>query len=36
MCRDYLSRSNTGSTSTTLCAAAKSSFGSIASNIHLD
>jgi hypothetical protein len=34
--RDYLSRGNTGSTSTTPRAAATSSFGRIASTIHLD
>jgi hypothetical protein len=32
----YLSRGNTGSTSTTSCIAATSSFGRIASTIHLD
>jgi hypothetical protein len=34
--RDYLSRGNTGSTSSTPCAAVMSSFGRIASTIHLD
>jgi hypothetical protein len=34
--RDYLSRSNIGSTSSMLRAAATSSFGRIASTIHLD
>jgi hypothetical protein len=34
--RDYLSRDNTGSTSTMPRAAAMSSFGRIASTIHLD
>jgi hypothetical protein len=34
--RDYLSRGNTGSTSSTPHAAAMSSFGGIASTIHLD
>jgi hypothetical protein len=34
--RDYLSRGNTGSTSTTPRAAATSSFGRIASTIHLN
>jgi hypothetical protein len=34
--RDYFSRGNTGSTSTTPHAAATSSFGRIASTIHLD
>jgi hypothetical protein len=34
--RDYLSRGNTGSTSTTSHTAATSSFGRIASTIHLD
>jgi hypothetical protein len=34
--RDYLSRGNTGSTSTTPRAAATSSFGRIASTIHLE
>jgi hypothetical protein len=34
--RNYLSRGNTGSTSTTPFAAAMSSFGRIASTIHLD
>jgi hypothetical protein len=33
---NYLSRGNTGSTSTTPRAAATSSFGRIASTIHLD
>jgi hypothetical protein len=36
MRRDYLSRSNSGSTSTTPCTAVTSSFGRIASTIHLD
>jgi hypothetical protein len=36
MHRDHLSRDNTGSTSTTPHAAATSSFGHIASTIHLD
>jgi hypothetical protein len=36
VCRDYLSCGNTGSTSTTPRAAATSSFGHIASTIHLD
>jgi hypothetical protein len=36
MHRDYLSRDNTGSTSSTPGAAAMSSFGRIASTIHLD
>jgi hypothetical protein len=34
--RDYLSHDNTGSTSTMSRAAAMSSFGRIASTIHLD
>jgi hypothetical protein len=34
--RDYLSRGNTGSTLSTLRTAATSSFGRIASTIHLD
>jgi hypothetical protein len=34
--RDYLSRGNTGSTSATQHTAATSSFGRIASTIHLD
>jgi hypothetical protein len=34
--RDYLSRDNTGSTSTTLHITATSSFGRIAPTIHLD
>jgi hypothetical protein len=34
--RDYLSRGNTGSTSTTSRTTATSSFGRIASTIHLD
>jgi hypothetical protein len=34
--RDYLSRGNTGSTSTTPRTAATSSFGRITSTIHLD
>jgi hypothetical protein len=34
--RDYLSRGNTGSTSSTPRAAMTSSFGRIASTIHLD
>jgi hypothetical protein len=34
--RDYLSRGNTGSTSTTSRIATTSSFGRIASTIHLD
>jgi hypothetical protein len=34
--RDYLSRGNTGSASSTPCAAATSSSGRIASSIHLD
>jgi hypothetical protein len=34
--RDYLSRGNTGSTSSTLCATTTSSSGRIASTIHLD
>jgi hypothetical protein len=34
--RDYLSRSNTGSTSSTLHAATTSSSGRLASTIHLD
>jgi hypothetical protein len=34
--RDYLSRGNTGSKSTTPRAAATSSFGRIASTLHLD
>jgi hypothetical protein len=34
--RDYLSRGNTGSTSSTPRAAMMSSFGRIASTIHLD
>jgi hypothetical protein len=34
--RDYLSRGNTGSTSSTPRAATTSSFGRIASTIHLD
>jgi hypothetical protein len=34
--RDYLSRGNTGSTSSTPCAATTSSSGHIASTIHLD
>jgi hypothetical protein len=34
--RDYLSRGNTGSTSSTPRVAATSSFGRIASTIHLD
>jgi hypothetical protein len=36
VCRDYLSRGNTGSTSSTLRATATSSSGRIASTIHLD
>jgi hypothetical protein len=36
VCRDYLSRGNTGSTSSTPRAAATSSSGRIASTIHLD
>jgi hypothetical protein len=36
VCRDYLSRGNIGSTSSTPRAAATSSFGRIASTIHLD
>jgi hypothetical protein len=36
VCRDYLFRDNTGSTSTMSRAATISSFGHIASTIHLD
>jgi hypothetical protein len=36
VCRDYLSRGNTGSTSSTPCAAATSFSGRIALTIHLD
>jgi hypothetical protein len=36
MCRDFLSRGNTGSTSSTPRAATTSSFGRITLTIHLD